>query len=157
MDNDIDALDRKALRLLMRQGRVTWAELGERLKLSAPAAAERARRLEQKGVIRGYAALADPDALGYSLTAFVAVSLRDIRRRAAFLIAVAKIEEIVECHHVTGEDDYLLKVRCRGTKDLDRLLSAVLKGKLDVARSRTTIVLRTAKETVRVPLNENDD
>jgi Lrp/AsnC family leucine-responsive transcriptional regulator len=61
--------------------------------------------------------------------------------------------EIVECHHVAGEDDYLLKVRCRGTHDLDHFLSKTLKDGIGVARSRTTIVLSTPKETVRMPID----
>lgn len=155
MKFNADALDKKALALLMRRGRATWAELGVRLRLSPPAAADRVRRLEKKGVIQGYAALANPEALGYPLLAYVAVSLRDIRKRAAFLKAIQKLEQVTECHHIAGEDDYLLKVRCRGTSDLDRLLSYELKDKLDVARSRTTIVLATAKETVCVPMAED--
>ena len=157
MNTLIDSLDKKALSLLMRRGRATWAELGQHLHLSAPAAADRVRRLEEKGAIRGYAALADPEALGYPLVAYVAVTLRDIRKRAAFLKAIQKLEQVVECDHIAGEDDYLLKVRCKGTRDLDRLLSHDLKDKLDVARSRTTIVLATAKETVCVPLLGDDE
>jgi Lrp/AsnC family transcriptional regulator, leucine-responsive regulatory protein len=150
----MDALDQKALAILMREGRATWAELGARMGLSAPAAADRVRKLEEQGVIRGYAALADPDSLGYPLVAFVSVSLGSHGKRASFLRAIGKLEEVAECHHVAGDDDYLLKVRCRGTKDLDRLLAHELKDKLGVARTRTTIVLSTAKETVCVPISE---
>jgi Lrp/AsnC family transcriptional regulator, leucine-responsive regulatory protein len=63
---------------------------------------------------------------------------------------------VAECHHITGDDDYLLKVRCRGTQDLDHLLAKKLKEKLGVARTRTTIVLSTAKESVRVPIDTED-
>jgi len=143
-------LDRKALQLLMGDGRATWAELGSFLGLSAPSAADRARKLEEQGVIKGFAALVDPAMLGYNLTAFICVSLAGHRSRAAFLKGVEKLDEIIECHHVSGEDDYLLKVRCRGTQDLDRLLAVELKEKIGVARTRTTIVLSTAKESVRV-------
>jgi len=62
------------------------------------------------------------------------------------------MEQVTECHHVAGDDDYLLKVRCRGTHDLDHLLATELKDKLGVARTRTTIVLSTAKESVHVPI-----
>lgn len=136
----------------MKHGRATWAELGRLLGLSAPSAADRVRKLEERGVIRGYAALADTGALGYPLTAFVSVSLADHRQRAAFLRAIAKIEQIAECHHVAGDDDYLLKVRCCGTAGLDHLLARQLKDRLGVARTRTTIVLSTAKESVRIPI-----
>jgi len=150
----MDSLDSKTLRLLMKNGRTTWAELGAQLGLSAPAAAGRVRKLEEHGVIRGYAVLIDPAAVSYPLTAYISVSLSSHRQRAAFLRAIDKMEQIAECHHVAGDDDYLLKVRCRGTEDLDHLLAKELKDKLGVARTRTTIVLSTAKETVRIPLME---
>jgi Lrp/AsnC family leucine-responsive transcriptional regulator len=148
----MDSLDRKALAFLMKNGRASWANLGQHLGLSAPSVADRVRKLEQAGVIRGYAPLVDAESLGYPLVAFVSVTLGSHRNRSAFLRAIEKLEEISECHHVAGEDDYLLKVRCRGTKDLDRLLARELKDRIGVAKTRTTIVLSTAKETVRVPL-----
>ena len=150
------SFDVKALKLLMRNGRASWAELGHLLGLSAPSAADRVRKLEQRGVIRGYAALVDPASVGYPLTAYVSVSLASHRNRAAFLRAISKMDQVVECHHVAGDDDYLLKVRCRGTQDLDHLLATQLKDKLRVARTRTTIVLSTAKESVRVPIDAAD-
>jgi len=150
----MDSLDTKALHLLMRTGRATWAELGQLLGLSAPSAAERVRKLEERGVIRGYAALVDPASVGHPLTAYISVSLARHRDRAAFLRAIEKMDQVAECHHVAGDDDYLLKVRCRGTQDLDHLLAKELKEKVGVARTRTTIVLSTAKESVRVPVAE---
>lgn len=148
----MDELDHKTLRFLMRRGRATWAELGKLLQLTAPAAAERARKLEADGTIVGYAALTNPEKLGFPLTAYVSVTIGDQRKRSAFLHLVKQLPEIVECHHVTGEDDYLLKVRCRGTGDLDHFLSKTLKDRIGVARTRTTIVLSTPKETVRIPI-----
>lgn len=148
----MDSLDVKVLDLLMKRGRATWAELGQRLGLSAPSAAERVRKLEEQGVIRGYTALPNPGALGFPLTAYVSVALGNHRERAAFLRSIEKMEQVAECHHVAGDDDYLLKVRCRGTEDLDHLLAKKLKDELGVARTRTTIVLSTTKETVRVPI-----
>jgi len=148
-------LDSKVVRLLMRQGRVSWTDLAQHLGLSAPSAAERVHRLEQRGVIRGYAALIDAEAAGYPLLAFVAVVLDRPERRGAFLKRVATLAEIAECHHVAGEDDYLLKVRCRSTLDLDRFLVESLKSTPGVVRTRTTIVLSTAKESVAVPIAED--
>ena len=152
----LNSLDSKGVRLLLRNGRASWAELGKELGLSAPSAADRVHKLEQRGVIRGYAALVDPASVGYPLTAYVSVSLASHRKRAAFLRAIEKMEQVAECHHVAGDDDYLLKVRCRGTQDLDHLLATELKDKLGVAKTRTTIVLSTAKESVRVPILAED-
>ncbi|BDC51846.1 AsnC family transcriptional regulator [Bryobacterales bacterium F-183] len=136
----------------MDRGRATWAELAEVLGLSAPAVADKARRLEEKGIIRGYAAIVNPAAVGYGLTAFVSVTLDRPQHRSKFIGTLTKMEEVLECHHVAGDFDYLLKVRCRDTADLDDLLSNRLKALPGIARTRTTIVLGTAKESTRVPL-----
>lgn len=147
----MDTIDRKALARLMIDGRASWAELGEHLGLSAPAAAERVRKLEQQGVIRQFAAVADPALAGYPVLAFVSVTLVSQAKRKAFLAAVSRNPGILECHHVAGDDDYLLKVRCKTMGDLDLLLSEELKGRMGVARTRTTVVLGSAKETTALP------
>src|SRR5215469_4753216 len=92
--NSLDTLDKKALNLLMRNGRATWAEIGQLLKLSAPSAADRVRKLEETRVITGYAALLDAASLGYPLTAFIFVTLANSRNRGAFLRAIAKMEQV---------------------------------------------------------------
>ena len=147
----MDTTDAKILSLLLRDGREAWARIGERVGLTGPAVAERVRRLEQHGVIRGYAALVAPEPVGFPLTAFVSVTLETPHHRRAFLARVASLAEVQECHHVTGDDDYLLKVRCRGPADLDRLLTAQLKGGPGVVRTRTLVVLRSEKESVGFP------
>lgn len=148
----LDEIDYKIIRSLMMQGRMTWAELASVLELSAPAAGDRVRRLEERNVIQGYAALIDPDAIGYPLVAFVAVTLERPQHRAAFLELVHQLAEIQECHHIAGDDDYWLKVRCRDTKDLERLVSDDIKGLAGVIKTRTTIVLTTAKATPVLPV-----
>jgi Lrp/AsnC family leucine-responsive transcriptional regulator len=148
----VDDLDYKALALLMERGRAPWTEVGETLELSAPAAAERVRKLEERSVILGYRAITNPEALGVPLLAFVHVELDSAAHRNAFLKGIAKHEQVVECHHVAGDYDYLLKVRCRDTSDLERFLTLVLKDKLGVARARTTVALTTIKETTALPL-----
>jgi Lrp/AsnC family leucine-responsive transcriptional regulator len=147
-----ESIDSKAVAHLRQDGRASWADLGAALGLSAPAAAERVRKLEARGVIRGYAALPDPDAAGFPVLAFVAVTLANQGARAPFLKAVRAHPLIQECHPGAGDDDFLLKARCRGMGDLDPLLSDELKGRLGVARTRTTIVLGTVKETVALPV-----
>ncbi len=135
----------------MERGRTAWTELGEHLELSPPAAAERVRKLEEQGVILGYRAIPNADALGYPLIAFVHVTVGSTAQRTTFLKAVARNEQVVECHHIAGDDEYLLKVRCRGTGDLDQFLSVTLKDRIGVSRARTTIALTTVKETTSVP------
>ena len=148
----MDTIDIKALMTLQVAGRESWTALGEALGMTGPAAADRVRRLEELGVIRGYTAVVDPGAVGAGLAAFVAVSLERPKDRARFLALVNSLTEVQECHHVAGEDDYILKIRCRGTSDLERLLTHELKGLTGVARTRTTVVLSTVKETSAVPL-----
>jgi Lrp/AsnC family leucine-responsive transcriptional regulator len=136
----------------MAQARMTWAELAAQLGLSPPAAADRVRKLEERGVIQGYAARVNPQSLGYDLTAFVAVTLTHSRDRADFLAQINACAEIQECHHITGEDDYLLKVRCQGTQGLEQLITDHLKAIPGVVKTRTTIVLSTVKETTALPV-----
>lgn len=147
-----DSIDIKVLECLMQQGRMTWSELAGKLGLSSPAAADRVRRLEEKGAIVGYAARINPDAVGCSLMAFVAVTLEHPQYRDLFLEKVQELAEIQECHHMTGDDDYFLKIRCRGTADLERLISEELKGVPGVLKTRTSIVLSSPKETGDLPL-----
>lgn len=148
----MDVIDSKALGLLMQNGRMSWADLGAELGMSPPAAAERVHKMEEAGIVRGFTALVDPESAGYPLAAFVAVTLSANAVRAQFLAGIENVPEVLECHHVTGDDDYLLKVRVKGTVDLDRLLNDELKAKLGVGRSRTTIVLKTSKETTTLPI-----
>src|SRR5918911_2530472 len=143
----METMDRKAVARLQTAGRESWTRLAELLGVTGPAAAERVRRLEERGVIRGYAALVDPESVGARLPAFVTVTLEHPKYRRAFLRRVDSLAEVQECHHVAGDDDYLLKVRCSDTGHLDRVLSEELKGVPGVLRTRTTIVLGTTKET----------
>lgn len=148
----MDSNDIKAISILMKNGRITWAELGGYLGLSSPATAERVRRLEEQGTIKGFTALIDPEAVGCDLTAFIAITLEHPEHRDHFLTNVEKMKEVQECHHITGDDDFLLKVRCKGTRDLERVISDQIKSIPGVTRTRTTIVLNTYKETPMLPI-----
>jgi len=150
----MDSIDLTLLRTLAIDGRATFAELAEQVGLSGPSTAERVRRLEERGDISGYSAVIDPGALGLDLTAFVAVSLTEPGARDAFLAEVALLPGVVECHHTAGDDDYLLKARCSGTKGLERLVSEGLKSIAGVARTRTTVVLSSPLERALVPATE---
>ena len=142
----IDKQDRIILERLAEDARVSWAELAIELNLSAPAVAERVKRLKQRGLIRGFHAVLDPAAMGLGLTAFVAVTLTHPRDRAAFLKMLRKQEEVKEAHHLAGEDDFLLKAHFRDTGHLEHFLTNILKSVSGVQRTRTSIVLGTAKE-----------
>ena len=148
----MDAIDAKVLERLMENGRTTWAELGNLLELSPPAAAERVRKLEERGVIKGYTALVDAGAIGCPLTAFIGVVLERPRDREPFLQKVARLPGVQERHHVAPAEDYLLKVRASGLPELEQLVSDELKGLPGVVKTRTTIVMSTVKESIRLPL-----
>lgn len=148
----LDEIDSKVVEHLMQQGRMTWSELASLLDLSAPAAADRVRRLEERNVIQGYTARINPDAIGCDLLAFITVSLERPQHRTEFLQMIQAMPEVQECHHVTGEDDFWLKIRCRNTKALEHLITDQLKSSPGVSKTRTTIVLSTHKETSALPL-----
>lgn len=142
----MDAIDLTIVGILARDARTTFSDIAEQVGLSGPSTADRVRRLEERGVIRGYHAQISPDALGLDLTAFVEVTLDAPKHRDVFLAAVANEPHIVECHHIAGDHDYLLKVRCAGTAGLESFVSDVVKAIAGVVRTRTTIVLSSAFE-----------
>ena len=145
-------METKLLRRLQQNGRESWAALGQLLGLTGPAVAERVRKLEERGVIRSFTAVLDPLSVGYTLLAFVAVTVERPEHRAGFLAKIQTLPEVQECHHVAGDDDYLLKVRCRDTADLERVISEEVKGVPGVVRTRTTISLKTVKESLVLPV-----
>jgi Lrp/AsnC family leucine-responsive transcriptional regulator len=147
----LSTLDSKLLRALVKNARSSWAELAQLIRYSPPAAADRVHRLEERGVILGYSARLDPEQVGYPLTAYVSVILDRPARRADFLKEVMKLERVLEIHHTAGNEDYLLKVVSASTRDLDHFLSEILKSIPGLARTRTTIVLATAKEAPLIP------
>ncbi len=117
----LDSTDRKILGELTSNGRITFAELGRRVSLSPPAVAERVQRLERAGVITGYRAEIDPRALGYGLTAIVRVKPAP-RRLQRIPELAAEIAEVGECHRITGEDCFFLKVHLRSIDELSDVL-----------------------------------
>lgn len=148
----MDATDSLIVQHLAVNGRASWAELGVRLGLSRQTVADRVEKLEQARVITGYQAVINSEAVGADLTAFIGVTLDRPEHSAPFLDAVRAWDEVLECHHVAGDDSYLLKVRTRGTQGLERFISYRLKELHGVVRTRTTVVLSTAKETLLPPL-----
>jgi Lrp/AsnC family leucine-responsive transcriptional regulator len=144
-------MDSQLLHRLQANARETWAALAHALGVTGPAIAERVRKLEERGVIRGYSAVVDADAVGYPLLAFISVTLEQQDRRSEFVSRILALPEVQECHHIAGDYDYLVKVRARGTTDLDRLITEEFKAVPGV-RTRTTIALKTAKETLAVPI-----
>lgn len=147
----MDAIDLRILTLLAANARVTFSELAEQIGLSGPSTADRVRRLEDRGAIRGYAAVIDPEALGLGLTAFIAVTLAGPSYCAGLLEGIGALPEVVECHHVAGDHDYVLKVHVAGTRGLEVFVSDRLKALPGIARTCTTVVLSTRLERPLAP------
>jgi len=151
----MDNTDLQLVDLLQRNGRATQLELAKAVGLSQPAVAERIRKLEERSVITGYVARVDAAQLGTDITAFVGVGIEHPKFFEGFTKKVLGLEEILECHRVAGEDSFLLKVKTRNPRTLDRLLVEVLRTIPGVTRTYTTIVLTSIKEETRVPVVED--
>jgi Lrp/AsnC family transcriptional regulator, leucine-responsive regulatory protein len=142
----MDPIDLTILCALVANARITFADLAELVGLSGPSTADRVRKLEERGVIGGYHADLDPGSLGLDLTAFVSVSLESPAHRTSFIDGINALPAVVECHHVAGDDDYLLKVHVAGTHGLETFVSDRLKALPGIARTRTTVVLSSPLE-----------
>jgi Lrp/AsnC family leucine-responsive transcriptional regulator len=151
-----DRIDLLILGVLQHNGRVSQHELARAAGLSAPAVAERVRKLEERGAIRGYRALLDPAALGQGVTAFVEVTVRGSRHFDELRARIAKIPAIVECHSITGGASHLLKVMVPDMSALEDLLAGI-QGWPGVERTMTSLVLSTLKDSAGVPLPDPAD
>ncbi|HVT61146.1 MAG TPA: Lrp/AsnC family transcriptional regulator [Thermoanaerobaculia bacterium] len=150
----IDATDRKILTILQKNARTSNAEIARQVGMAPSAILERIRKLETRGIIQGYEARLDPDALGLNLLAFVFVRLGDFSGEARTREMLAQMEQVQEVHHIAGEDCFLLKVRAPDAKTLGRLLRQRFSPSSGIHSTRTTVVLETHHETARLPLPE---
>lgn len=147
-ETELDALDRAILGALLEDGRLSQVELSERVPLSPTAIARRIRALEEKGVIQGYQARIDRQALGLGMTVIVHIGLtsqnEDLLRD--FEEAVTKAPSVVSCHLMSGEDDYLLCVMARDLSDYERIHKEQLSRLPGVARLKSSFVLRSVTD-----------
>jgi Lrp/AsnC family leucine-responsive transcriptional regulator len=134
----MDDLDWKLLSLLQSNGRMTYTELARQVKLSVPAVTERVKRLEEAGVIDGYAARVNAAAAGYLVTALIAITVPQ-PAKTKFIKLLETIPEVLECHHVTGADSYMMRLVAVDMADLERLI-----GRINLyGETRTSIVMST--------------
>ena len=151
---ELDKIDRKILRILQAEGRISFTELGERVGLSTTPCTERVRRLEREAVITGYHAHLDPAAVKASLLVFVEISLAyksgDIFEE--FRRAALKLPNVLECHLVSGDFDYLLKARISEMASYRKLLGSTLLTLPHVRESKSYIVREEGKETLSLPI-----
>jgi Lrp/AsnC family leucine-responsive transcriptional regulator len=147
-----DETDRQILEILQVDGRISNADLARRIGMAPSAVFERVRRLEQKGVIKGYGAQLDPRALERSLLAFVLVRSDERTSSMTTGHALAEEPEVLEVHHVAGQDSYLVKVRVRDPEALGRLLRERFGAIPTVKSTQSTIALETVKEAWTLPV-----
>lgn len=148
----LDPIDVEIVRLLQDNARLPQVEIARTVGLAPSAVLERLRKLEAKGVIVGYVAQIDPRALDQRLLAFIAVRTTDRPGEVRVANELAAIPEVLEVHHVAGDDCYLVKVRAKDAEHLGSMLRTRI-GRIPGVRStRTTIVLETVKETSRLTL-----
>ena len=151
---ELDRLDRKILRALQAEGRLSNIELAERVNLSPTATAERVKRLTREGYIKGYMALLDPAKLGRSLLVFVEVKLDKTTPDVfdSFAAAVKRSDDVMECHMVAGGFDYLVKARVAGMEAYRQFLADVILPLPGVRETHTYAVMEEVKGTALLPV-----
>jgi len=151
---ELDDTDRRLLRVLQRRGRISNAELSERVNLSPSACHRRVARLEREGAIRDYVALLDPRKMGRPTTVFVEITLSGQADEVleAFEKAVARVPDVLECHLMAGSADYLLKVVAEDSEDFARIHRQYLTRLPGVARMQSSFALRTVFKTTALPV-----
>ena len=141
IETELDATGRKILAALQREGRMPFSELGRRVGLSAPAVAERVRRMEDVGLISGWRALVDRRRLGWAMTAFMRITCPGEHYQAVRRLAL-DLPEVIDCHHVTGEDCFFVKLAVGSVDHLERVIDRFR----DVGRTVSAIALSTIVE-----------
>ena len=151
---DLDDVDRRLLKALQQQGRLSNAELSEKVNLSPSACHRRVQRLEKDGFISGYVALVNPRKVDRKTTVFVEITLRaqadDVLD--AFEKSVARIPDVLECHLMAGQADYLLKVVAEDAEDFARIHRRYLASLPGVQGMQSSFALRTVRQTTALPV-----
>lgn len=155
MKSQLDEVDVQILASLQRDGRITNADLAKAVNLSPPSVLQRVRALEKAGLIRGYHAQLDHERLGLRITAMVMITLALHQDMAIerFRRAVQDIPEILECHHVSGDFDFLLKVVVRDMRSYEQFIREKLSRIKGIGQIRSSFVLGTTKYTTEIPID----
>ena len=147
----LDAIDLKILEILQERGRTKRNKLAEEVKLSIPSISERMLKMEKAGVIKSYNAVVDEHRVALGVTAFVFVRVDSINEDSKVREFIKDSTEILECHVITGEGSYLLKVRTKNTETLEKLLQELQQWP-EVTKTKTNVVLSSVKETTALSL-----
>jgi Lrp/AsnC family leucine-responsive transcriptional regulator len=147
----LDDIDVKIIEALQKNGRTRRNDLAEAVGLSLPSVSERLRKLEENGYLTGYHATVDYKKMGKDICAFIFVTVDSSKHYSQFLEHAHSVDEILECHAITGEGSHLLKVRTTNTSSLEKLLAKIQTWG-GVVSTRTNLVLSTSKETTRIKI-----
>ncbi|MDF2682359.1 MAG: transcriptional regulator [Brevibacillus sp.] len=142
----MDRIDEEILRLLKENGRMTSSEISKQVHLSVPAVSERIRKLEESRVIERFTVKLGRQQIGLHLIAFIMVQLEKPEHVDGFRTTILQTDSVLECHHMAGSYDYMLKVALPGTRELEQLISETIKQVTGVAKTNTMIVLSSMKE-----------
>lgn len=154
MKMELDRIDRRILQVLQESGRISNADLSERVNLSPSACHRRVHRLEEEGYVRDYVALLDPRKLGCATTVFVEIALSGQADEVlhAFEREVALVPDVLECHLMAGKSDYLLKVVASDSEDFARIHRQYLSRLPGVVQMQSSFALRTVFKTTALPV-----
>lgn len=153
MKNLYDEIDIKILKLLQENAKIPQAEIASAVNLSLAAVNERIKKLERSGAIKKYTAILDPKKLMVNITAFIDVFVEHPKYEDRFMEIMSEHEEVQECHRITGDFSFHLKVRVSSIESLEHFVINVLNSIEGVRQTRTYIVLSTSKETISLPLS----
>lgn len=151
----MDSLDIKILKLLQNNSRITASEISHRINLSVPAVSDRLRKLDASGVIEKYTIIIYGKKINRNLTVIMFVSLDSPKFTDKFLDAIQKEDEIIECHYIAGDYDYVLKIITESTETLEKILNKI-KSMNGIVKTKTTVTLSTIKNSHTVMPNEED-
>ena len=151
---DLDKIDLKILKILQENGRITNLQLSSDIGLSPAPTLERVRKLENSGFIKSYHAQVDPKSLGMDVATFVKVKLNSYKSESInnFLAQVQKVDEIVECHYVTGSADFILKLMVKDMSAYERLIFDKMSKIQEIGNMETMVVLSTLKQSKALPM-----
>ncbi|HEY7608169.1 MAG TPA: Lrp/AsnC family transcriptional regulator [Alphaproteobacteria bacterium] len=143
----MDAVDRKILEFVQEHGRDTYAEIGAAVGLSVSAINERLKKLERAGIIRGWGAKVDPKEVGRGVLAFMFLLIDRPENEKRLVDAICALPQVLECHHVTGDWSYFLKLRLAEVSEIETVLSDTIKQFPGAIRTHTVLALSTRKDT----------
>ncbi|KZB71283.1 MULTISPECIES: Lrp/AsnC family transcriptional regulator [Thalassospira] len=153
----MDAIDRKLIDILQEDASLSYSVLGTKVGLSVSAVNDRVRKMREQGVIQAYRISVDPQAIGRALTALVWLRTDPAKGNKKLVKSLIKADEVLECHHMTGRFDFLIKLRLRDTAHLESFISDTIKEMPGVVEVLPEIALSTSKETLFVPAESEND